>query len=90
MANEFVVKNGLITPNVQLPGATSGTVTITAPAVAGTTSIALPATAGTIVTTGDTGTVTSTMIADGTIVNADINASAAIAVSKLEIGRAHV
>ena len=83
MANEFVVKNGLITPNVQLPGATSGTVTITAPAVAGTTSIALPATAGTIVTTGDTGTVTSTMIADGTIVNADINASAAIAVSKL-------
>ena len=30
-----------------------------------------------------TGTVTSTMIADGTIVNADINASAAIALSKL-------
>jgi hypothetical protein len=38
---------------------------------------------GTVVTTGDTGSVTSTMIADGTIVNADINASAAIAVSKL-------
>ena len=35
------------------------------------------------VTTGDTGTVTSTMIADGTIVNADINTSAAIALSKL-------
>ena len=35
------------------------------------------------VTTGDTGTVTSTMIADGTIVNADINASAAIAQSKI-------
>jgi len=32
----------------------------------------------TLVSTGDTGTVTSTMIADGTIVNADINASAAI------------
>ena len=31
----------------------------------------------------DTGTVTSTMIADGTIVNGDINASAAIAISKL-------
>jgi|LakMenEpi03Aug12_release.lakeMendotaPanAssembly.Ray.scaffolds.fasta_scaffold15806_8 hypothetical protein len=35
------------------------------------------------VTTGDTGTVTSTMIADGTIVDADINASAAIAASKI-------
>ena len=45
--------------------------------------ITLPDTTGTIVTTGDTGTVTSTMIADGTIVNADVNASAAIAHSKL-------
>ena len=45
--------------------------------------ITLPDTTGTIVTTGDTGTVTSTMIADGTIVNGDINASAAIAHSKL-------
>ena len=35
------------------------------------------------VTTGDTGTVTSAMIADGAIVNADINASAAIAQSKI-------
>lgn len=35
------------------------------------------------VTTADTGTVTSTMIADGTIVDGDINASAAIALSKL-------
>jgi len=36
-----------------------------------------------LVATTDTGSVTSTMIADGTIVNADINASAAIALSKL-------
>ena len=35
------------------------------------------------VTTGDTGTVTSTMIADGTIVNGDISASAAIDKSKI-------
>jgi hypothetical protein len=35
------------------------------------------------VTTGDTGTVTSTMIANGTIVNDDINATAAIALTKL-------
>jgi len=39
-----------------------------------------------VVTTSDTGTVTSTMIADGTIVNSDINASAAIALSKLASG----
>lgn len=36
-----------------------------------------------VVTTDDTGTVTSTMISDGTIVNGDINASAAIADTKL-------
>jgi hypothetical protein len=36
-----------------------------------------------IVKTTDTGSVTSTMIADGTIVDADINASAAIAQSKI-------
>jgi len=41
---------------------------------------------GNLVTTGDSGTVTSTMIADGTIVNADINASAAVALSKLASG----
>jgi hypothetical protein len=34
--------------------------------------ITIPNITGTIVTTGDTGTVTSTMIADGTIVNGDI------------------
>ena len=36
-----------------------------------------------VVTVGDSGTVTSTMIADGTIVNGDINASAAIAGTKI-------
>jgi hypothetical protein len=36
-----------------------------------------------VVTVGDTGTVTSTMILDGTILNADINASAAIAGTKI-------
>lgn len=38
---------------------------------------------GALIGASDTGTVTSTMILDGTIVNADINASAAIATSKL-------
>jgi hypothetical protein len=48
--------------------------------------ITLPNVTGTVITTGDSGTVTSTMIADGTIVDADINASAAIALSKLATG----
>lgn len=69
--------------SVALPGATSGTITVTPAAVAGTTAITVPATSGTLVTTGDTGTVTSTMVADGTLVNADINASAAIAGTKI-------
>jgi len=45
--------------------------------------ITLPNVSGTVITTGDTGSVTSTMIADGTIVNGDINASAGIDYSKL-------
>ena len=53
----------------------------TATSINGTT---IPSSA-TLVKTSDTGTVTSTMISDGTIVNADINASAAIDWTKLAI-----
>ena len=66
----------------------SDAVTITAPTLTANRTLTIPDTTGTIVTTGDTGTVTSTMITDGTIVNADINASAEIAVSKLANGTA--
>lgn len=45
--------------------------------------LTLPNVTGTLISTGDTGTVTSTMLADGTIVNADINDSAAIVDTKL-------
>jgi hypothetical protein len=45
--------------------------------------ITLPNVTGTVITTGDSGTVTSAMIANSTIVNADINASAAIDDTKL-------
>ncbi len=45
--------------------------------------ITFPDVTGTVVTTGDTGSVTSTMITNGTIVDADINASADISGSKL-------
>ena len=46
--------------------------------------VTIPNITGTLITTGDTGTVTSTMIANGTIVDADVNASAAIAGSKIQ------
>jgi hypothetical protein len=45
--------------------------------------ITLPNENGTVLTTGGSGTITSAMIADGAIVNADINASAAIVDTKL-------
>tara|TARA_R100000406_G_scaffold88814_1_gene74432 strand:+ start:1319 stop:4843 length:3525 start_codon:yes stop_codon:yes gene_type:complete len=51
-------------------------------------SLSLPNVSGTLVSSGDTGTVTSTMILDGTIANADISSSAEIAVSKLANGTA--
>ena len=70
--------------SVTLPGSSSGTVQIIPAAAVGTgTVLTIPATTGTIVTTGDSGTVTSTMIANGTIVDADIATGAAIAISKL-------
>ena len=62
------------------------TLTVTDPTADRT--ITLPNVTGTVVTTGDTGSVTSTMILDGTIANADISASAEIAVSKLANGSA--
>jgi hypothetical protein len=62
------------------------TLTVTDPTADRT--ITFPDVTGTVVTTGDTGSVTSTMILDGTIANADISASAEIAVSKLANGTA--
>ena len=71
--------------NIVFEGATANdfetTISVTDPTSDRT--ITFPDLTGTVVTTGDTGSVTSLMIADGTIVNADVNASAAIAHSKL-------
>jgi len=89
----FVVSGGVVTGNLEI--GTTGTLTFegstannfeTTLGVVDPTAdrtINLPNVSGTIITTGDTGTVTSTMLADGTIVNADVSASAAIAHSKL-------
>lgn len=62
-------------------GAFVGGLTLTT--LAANRTYTLPDVDGTIVTTGDTGTVTSAMILDGTIVNADISASAGIVDTKL-------
>jgi|694.fasta_scaffold15924_10 hypothetical protein len=94
LANAALPKSGgTVTGNLEIgntgslsfEGATADafetTIAVTDPTADRT--ITLPDTTGTVVTTGDTGTVTSTMIADGTIVNGDINASAAIAGTKI-------
>ena len=69
-------------------GTSSYTVEIVPSTLTSSRTLTAPNVSGTIVTTGDTGTVTSTMIADGTIVDADISATAEIAVSKLADGAA--
>ena len=77
----------LVTPTIggggaNFSGSTSGISNLKAQATAGTTNFILPTTSGTLIGTGDVGTVTSGMILDGTILNADINATANIATSK--------
>jgi hypothetical protein len=70
------------TSNVDVPGTldvTGAAVFDSSVSVTG----ALTKSGSNVVTVGDTGTVTSTMILDGTILNADINASAAIAGTKI-------
>jgi hypothetical protein len=88
------IAGGTITGNLEIgtagslsfEGATPNTFETTLAVVDPTAdqTITLPNITGTVVTTGDTGTVTSTMILDGTILNADINASAAIVDTKLD------
>ena len=98
VTDNFVRKDGsqVITGDLVFEGSIDDTnettLAITNPTADRT--ITLPDTTGTVVTTGDTGTVSNTMLAgnsvdsskitDGSIVNADINASAAIDGSKLQ------
>lgn len=86
-ASGVLTRQAATQDGVQLLGRAGGTssweVTLTPTTLSADRTLTLPDVSGTVVTTGDSGTVTSTMIADGTIVNGDISASAAIAVSKL-------
>ena len=90
---KLTAAGGTITGNLEIgtagslsfEGATANTFETTIAVVDPTAdrTITLPNVTGTVITTGDTGTVTSTMLLDGTILDADVNASAAIAYSKL-------
>jgi hypothetical protein len=53
--------------SVALPGSTSGTITVQPAAIAGTNTITFPATTGNVVTTGDSGTVSTTMLASTSV-----------------------
>jgi formylmethanofuran dehydrogenase subunit C len=75
------ITDGAITLEGATPNEHETTISIIDPTADRT--ITIPDITGTVITSGDTGTVTSTMILDGTIVDGDINASAAIALSKL-------
>ena len=86
MTGDLTLNNADVVFEGATENAFETTLTVTDPTA--DNSIVLPDISGTVVTTGDTGSVTSTMITDGTIVNADINASAEIAVSKLANGTA--
>jgi hypothetical protein len=81
-ANTKTITLGSSTGTVQLPTAVTK-VGQTSLIQGGAVNVTFPTLAGTLVGSGDTGTVTSTMILDGTILNADVNASAAIAGTKI-------
>jgi hypothetical protein len=78
LTNSIALKAPLASPTF------TGTVTIPAGAsISGFATLASPTFTGTVILPGNT--VTSSMILDGTIVDIDINASAAIAYSKLSL-----
>ena len=79
--SNLIITDGSIVLEGSTPNDFETTVTFTDPTADRT--ITFPDVSGSVITTGDTGTVTSTMILDGTIVNGDINASAAIDQSKI-------
>jgi len=87
VTNDLFTRDGLktLTGSLIFEGssddANETTISVTNPTADRT--ITFPDVSGTVVTTGDTGSVTSTMINNGTIVDADINSSANINGSKL-------
>lgn len=64
-------------------GQNGSTATISTASLTGAKTFTFPDVSGTLITSSDSGSITSAMIANGTIVNEDINASAAIAGTKI-------
>jgi hypothetical protein len=60
-----------VSGSISLSGSSSGSITINAPSAAGSNTITFPASTGNVVTTGDTSSVTNTMLA-GSIANAKL------------------
>ena len=83
-SSDIYLNNGNITFEGSSANAFETTLSVANPTADNT--VTIPDVSGTLVTTGDSGSITSVMIADGAIVDADINASAAIGLSKLATG----
>ena len=83
-SSDIYLNNGSITFEGSSANAFETTLSVANPSADRT--VTIPDVSGTLVTTGDSGSITSSMIADGAIMNADINASAAIGLSKLANG----
>jgi hypothetical protein len=83
-SSDIYLNNGNITFEGSTADANETTLSVVNPTADNT--LLLPNVSGTLVSTGDAGSITSAMIADGAIVDADINASAAIGLSKLATG----
>jgi hypothetical protein len=85
---KFEKSGGTLTGDVTLAatrlliftGATSGSVSLTVPAAAGTTTITLPTTSGTLITTGDSATVSDTMLSTSGVTGGNYGSSTAIPV----------
>ena len=67
-------------------GSSSGTITLLATATAGTNTITLPATTGTVITTGDSATVTNTMLAGSIANNKLTNSSITVGSTSISLG----
>jgi hypothetical protein len=70
---------------VTFNGSTSGTTIVKADATAPDNTLILPTTNGTLVSTGDTGVITGSMLSGLSITDADVAAGAAISYTKLDL-----
>lgn len=83
LSNKTLTLATIAGAGITFNGSSSGRVALRAAADAGTPLVILPSTNGTLVSTGDTGVITSNMLADLSITNADIAVGAGITYSKL-------